>query len=78
MSQEDNSLRSKVGNFQKIADIVMGILYICIGIWILFAKHFGNFDITGPLAWCFSALLIFYGSFRLYRVRMMQRRGHEE
>ena len=78
MSQEDNSLRSKVGNFQKIADIVMGILYIGLGIWVLFAKRFGNFDFTGPLAWCISGLLIFYGSFRLYRVRMMQRRDSEE
>ena len=53
---------------RSITDLGMGLIYVAVGIVILFAKQF-NFSIgfTGILANIFAVLVIIYGSWRIYR-----------
>lgn len=54
---------------RTITDIGMGILYIGIGIFILFARQFNfenDFVMTIP-AKIFAVLVIIYGAWRVYR-----------
>ncbi len=67
MSREDNQDQAGKSRFQMIADMAMGALYVVFGCWILVVKKFGNFELTGTLAYCMIGLLLVYGGFRLYR-----------
>jgi len=53
---------------RSITDLGMGLIYVAVGIVILFAKQF-NFStaFTGVLADTFAVLVIIYGSWRIYR-----------
>lgn len=56
-------------NLRTITDFVMGIIYIGVGVVILFARQFdfqNDFVMTTP-AKIFAVLVIIYGSWRLYR-----------
>ncbi len=54
---------------RSITDLGMGFIYVAVGIIILFAKQFNfqnDFTVSIP-AKIFAALVIIYGSWRIYR-----------
>ncbi len=74
MSQQE---KNKINVFPLIADFSMGTIYIGLSIWILVTRHFGNFELTGPLAYALIGLLVVYGAFRLYRGFDGYRKRHD-
>ncbi len=54
---------------KSIMDFGMGIIYIGVGLFILFAKsfHFTNEFVDSIVGKAFAGLVIFYGAWRLYR-----------
>ena len=63
---------------QMISDFGMGILYLGLSAWILVTKRFGNFELTGPIAYGMIGLLVIYGGFRIYRGFVAWKRRDEE
>lgn len=54
---------------RTLMDVGMGIIYISVALFILFAKKFG-FDgpiFDPPFSYIFAGICIAYGSFRIYR-----------
>lgn len=71
LEEFENTPDSKTKRYimmRSITDLGMGLIYVAVGIVILFAKQF-NFSIgfTGILANIFAVLVIIYGSWRIYR-----------
>jgi hypothetical protein len=68
--EENESPRTRryVG-MKSIMDLGMGIIYIGVGIFILFAKkfHFTNEFVDSTIGKIFAFLVILYGLWRLYR-----------
>lgn len=63
-------LKSKrYAQMRSIKDIGMGIVYLGVGILILFAGKLGldNENLTGTPAKLFAGLVLIYGSWRIYR-----------
>jgi uncharacterized membrane protein HdeD (DUF308 family) len=56
----------------------MGVLYICIGILILYMKHFGTMELPSTFAYVLGGLMVVYGVFRLYNgiTALRQNRSH--
>ena len=54
---------------RSITDLGMGLIYLAVGIVVLFAKqfHFNNEFTVGILAKIFAVMVIIYGSWRVYR-----------
>jgi len=54
---------------KSIMDLGMGIIYVGVGIFILFAKkfHFTNEFVDSTIGKVFALLVIFYGLWRIYR-----------
>ena len=54
---------------RTLIDVGMGIIYIAVALFIIFAKKFG-FDSSvfdPPFSYIFAGICIAYGSFRIYR-----------
>ena len=70
MIQDFQEKRKKQGLvFRSIYDYVMGVLWLSIGVAILFYKKLGlnlNFD-NSALSIIFGVSCLLYGSFRIYR-----------
>jgi cell division protein FtsW (lipid II flippase) len=64
----DNKTRRYV-MMRSITDLGMGIIYLAVGIVVLFAKqfHFENNFTIGVPAKIFAIMVIIYGSWRIYR-----------
>ncbi len=64
----DQKTRRYIG-MKSIMDLGMGIIYVGIGIFILFAKqfHFQNEFIDSTIGKIFGVLIIGYGGWRIYR-----------
>ncbi len=64
----DLKTRRYIG-MKSIMDLGMGIIYIGVGLFILFAKtfHFENEFIDSAIGKAFACLVILYGAWRLYR-----------
>ena len=70
MSQsiEDRMEQSKsYQSFRTGLDLGMGILYICIGGFICYAKYFGVVSLPDTYAYILGGLMMLYGAFRIYR-----------
>ena len=78
MSEDGKFGRGTAGKYQPILDIGMGLLYIGLSGYILISGHFGNFQLTGVLAYGMIALLLVYGAFRIYRGVTEHRRNKEQ
>jgi uncharacterized membrane protein HdeD (DUF308 family) len=65
---EENS-RSRKAYTQMRAGmhIGMGILYIIIGILLLYVKYFGAIELSPVLAYSLGTLMFCYGIFRIWR-----------
>ncbi|MDE3181809.1 MAG: hypothetical protein KGM16_00190 [Bacteroidota bacterium] len=64
----DNKTRRYI-LMRSITDLGMGLIYLAVGIIILFAKQFKfQNDFTGSIpAKIFAVMVIIYGSWRIYR-----------
>lgn len=64
----DQKTRRYIG-MKSIMDIGMGIIYIAVGIFILFAKKFNleNEFVDSAIGKIFAGLVIIYGLWRIYR-----------
>ncbi len=64
----DQKTKRYIG-MKSIMDLGMGIIYVGIGIFILFAKqfHFQNEFIESTIGKIFGVLIIGYGGWRIYR-----------
>lgn len=64
----DQKTKRYIG-MKSIMDMGMGIIYIGIGLFILFAKqfHFQNEFIDSTIGKVFGVLIIGYGGWRIYR-----------
>ncbi len=64
----DQKTKRYIG-MKSIMDMGMGIIYVGIGVFILFAKqfHFQNDFIDSAIGKVFSILIIGYGGWRIYR-----------
>jgi len=68
MDIEDRNKSSKAYYLFRVSlDLGMGLLYLCLGIFILYYKSFGNLEIGALFAKILGPLMILYGLFRLYR-----------
>lgn len=61
--------RNRRNLMKTVMDFAMGIIYIGIGVLLLFARqlNFQNEFADSPLAKVFAALVILYGAWRIYR-----------
>jgi NhaP-type Na+/H+ or K+/H+ antiporter len=61
--------RKRYSGMKSIMDFGMGIIYIGVGLLILFAHkfHFSNEFIDSTIGKIFAGLVIFYGLWRIYR-----------
>ncbi len=68
MSQDFDKKRASTRyRFRATMNIVMGILYVILGIAIATMHKFGSVNLNPSLAYGFCALLLLYGAFRLWR-----------
>ncbi len=68
--QERNKRNKAYGQFRKIFDISMGLLYIFCGIFAIMAKKMGySFNIEASFGFflALGIVLILYGAYRIYR-----------
>ena len=61
--EENKSYKS----FRTSLDLGMGIFYILIGAFVIYAKYFGTMELPGTYAYILGSLMILYGIFRVYR-----------
>ncbi len=68
MSFEDRLESSKsYKNFRTGLDLGMGVLYVVIGIFVIYAKYFGIAELPDTWAYVLASLMVLYGIFRIYR-----------
>ena len=67
-NKPDLKTRRYIG-MKSIMDFGMGIIYIGVGVFILFAKklHFENEFVDSVVGKIFACLVILYGAWRIYR-----------
>jgi hypothetical protein len=65
-----NSRASENGKFMRVRSImhiVVGILYLILGIAAFLFQSFGKFDLGPAAAYGMGSLLVIYGAFRIWR-----------
>lgn len=67
MSYRDDNIEKRANHFRTSMDIGMGIFYTAIGVILLYAKSFGNFQIPPYVAYILGTMLTVGGAFRFYR-----------
>ena len=68
MSYEETNERRRSNSYFRITmDIGMGIFYIAIGIFVVYAKAFGTMPIPPFIAYILGCMMIIGGCFRFYR-----------
>lgn len=76
MSYEERQQSSNgtYNRFQSTLNIGMGLVYLIIGITIVYMKYYGAVPLGPGLAYALGGLMIVYGVFRLWRGFMDIRR----
>jgi hypothetical protein len=67
MSLDDINSNSPYRNFRTSLDVGMGMLYVGIGILVLYMHYFGEMALSATYTYVFGGLLLAYGGFRIYR-----------
>jgi len=69
MSYEERQRSSNgtYSRFQSTLNIGMGLVYLIIGITIVYMKYYGAVPLGPGLAYALGGLMIVYGVFRLWR-----------
>ena len=67
--ENENPRTKRYVGMKSIMDLGMGIIYVGVGIFILFAKkfHFTNEFVDSTIGKIFALLVILYGLWRIYR-----------
>lgn len=53
--------------FRAVLNLVMGVVYILLGIVVMYLKYFGTIELGALLAYFLGGLFILYGAFRIWR-----------
>lgn len=68
MDREDRNNKSKVYNsFRGSLNMGMGVIYLAIGVSVIYFKSFGVMELSNMVSYIIGAVLLLYGSFRLWR-----------
>jgi hypothetical protein len=68
MSYEENKERKRSNSYFRITmDIGMGLLYMCLGGYIMYFKAFGAFPVPPIIAYVLGAMMLIGGAFRFYK-----------
>lgn len=66
--EEGPSRKEMAGaRFRAILNLVMGTVYILLGIVVMYLKYFGTIELGALLAYFLGGLFILYGAFRIWR-----------
>jgi NhaP-type Na+/H+ or K+/H+ antiporter len=67
--ENENPRTKRYTGMKSIMDLGMGLIYVGVGIFILFAKkfHFTNEFVDSTIGKVFAGLVIVYGLWRIYR-----------
>ena len=67
--EDDDPKRKRYVGMKSIMDFGMGLIYLAVGLFILFAYKFkfSNEFIDSTVGKIFAGLVIFYGLWRIYR-----------
>ncbi len=66
--ENERQTQSMFAKFARIFGIFMTLLYICMGIFIMFAGDTMNLDIPDTMKYALGGILILYGIVRFVRV----------
>lgn len=53
--------------FRAMLNLIMGTVYILLGIVVMIYQYFGSFELGPVLAYFLGGLFILYGAFRIWR-----------
>jgi hypothetical protein len=70
LEEYENKRRRQVTRMKSVTDYVMGILFLCLGLYFLLYRQFGiNIFRTEPTAidYVIGVLFVGYGGWRIYR-----------
>ncbi len=68
MNHEERNERSQAYlRFRGSLHLGMGVVYIIIGILVLYIKHFGAIELESGIAYTLGGAAVLYGIFRLWR-----------
>lgn len=65
--QERNERGGVMLRFRATMHIAMGVLYLVLGVSIIYMKAFGTLDLDPPWPYVVGGLMMLYGAFRLWR-----------
>lgn len=63
----DNNNQSGMLRFRGIAGMIMGLVYIGVGILIIKMKGLGDFNMAESASYIVGIVIALYGLFRIYR-----------
>lgn len=67
MSNQEHQNTDTPPKWRAWLHIGMGIVYILFGMMVFYVKKFGSIDLSEPVVYMMSALLLIYGAFRIWR-----------
>lgn len=67
MSYREEVKKRSASRLRTSMDITMGIFYISIGLFVMYAKSFGSIEIPALIAYLLGGMMAIGGGFRLYR-----------
>ncbi len=65
--QASNDTNSSQTRFRSILHMIMGALYLVLGVSVIGLQAFGEFELDPGIAYVMGTILCLYGGFRLWR-----------
>lgn len=68
MPDSGSSRKEATGaRFRAMLNLVMGVVYILLGVVVMYLKYFGTIELGALLAYFLGGLFALYGAFRIWR-----------
>ncbi len=67
MRNDDTNRNGGIQRFQSVIHIIMGVVYVAIGVLVIYIKHFGSLELPAGVAYTLGVLMMLYGAFRFWR-----------